>query len=376
MAQQTDIIPGIDFSGNDEVSKGEIIQAIEQAEPLDNIAFVIVDDDEPDVANNPRFERYLWVDNSDPSAPLLNYYNTGTNLWTPFPVTIDSVVSASIVDGAVTYNTKIGGFAAAAADALKLLRVNAAGTRVEVVTFGSALLPTIILSKLTTAGGGANYFLKWNNAGTALVYEAFDGSLINANTIPLTKLVNGTAGQLGFISRANPATGVIELASNLDRVSDLFGDNSIKISRLYDVAAQNGDIIQYNGANWVRVAAKKFFGVASTANPPAAAAGGQRLAAHGLAAIPKDIQGFLKCTTNDLGFTAANGDLIPLAHLIGFNGVAELTHPVTVHADATNVYAEFRNYGAGGEYQLIDTSFNRTAITVGRWAVYFYASLD
>lgn len=311
MGQQFDFIPGIDLSGLEEVSREQLLQAFEQMYPYENLGLVIKQTEEPDVDENARFKRYLWVDNTDEDAPVLKRYNEDTAAWEVFPVSANAVINTSIADGSVTYNTKIGGFVVG--DALKLVRVNAAGTVLEVVTFNSDLLPSIALSKLTATGAGANKFLKWNNAGSALGYEDFDPSIITAGAIALGKLASGSAAQYGYLLRANPTTGVIELVVNNDltATNGLFAQKSIRVDRLDVTGAAAKYGLRYNSSTGLWATEKVMHqsaDTALTANSKVITA-----EAHGLGGAPDNVALYAVCSA--INHTATHGyvvgDVIP-----------------------------------------------------------------
>jgi len=311
MAQQNDIQAGFDLSSVNPVSQSQMMQALENLAPLANIGFIIIQATTPDVTNNPRFARYIWLDSSTtPYSPKA--YDTGTLAWVALPLAAGAVIAASIANGAVTYNTKIGGFAPAAADALKYLRVDAAGTAVELITLNSAALPTIELSKLTNVGGGVHYFLKWNAAGTALVYEAFDASFIAADAVALTKLTKGSGAQLGFIVRANPTTGVIELVSNDDEVSDFLPVGSatggIHPSKLSGVGVTSKYAIRWNSITDVWEAVKCQYSTADlTVNGATLLV---NAGAHDLGGLPDWVDIAFVCIADNAGHGHAVGDVI------------------------------------------------------------------
>jgi len=377
MALEFDFLEGFDIASVASSSQDQVMQSLRQMGPKSNRGFIIYQATTPDVASNARFARYIQL---VPTAttPTLKVYNLTTLTWDTLPVAAGSVIAASIGDGEVTYNTKIGGFAAAAADAFKLLQVNAAGTRLQVVSFasliaGSAVIP---LSALTTVGGGPHYFSKWNAAGTLLGYEAFDSSFIGANTMALTKLVNGSGLQLSFIVRANPTTGVIELVSNSDKVSTLLAARSVRLSTLDDTAAAVGDRIVFVGADWTKHTPLYAAPTVGGTTIPDPTTGALLSRSHGFnPTIPKTIKCYLVCTTIDRGY--AVGDVVDANNLMTVGSGGEARAGVAVHADATNIYAAFGSQGAAVRtYKIVDkATFAVDTVTPASWNVMFYATL-
>jgi hypothetical protein len=93
MAAQYDIIAGLDISSLSSVTQAQLMQMINQAAPLSNIGSVIYGSTTPDVANNPRFARYVWLDTST-VPPTLKLYKTSTSSWIAFTPTSESVSEA------------------------------------------------------------------------------------------------------------------------------------------------------------------------------------------------------------------------------------------------------------------------------------------
>lgn len=313
MAIEFDDQAGFDLTSVANPTKAQLIAAINESKPLPNRGGIIYQSITPDNASNPRFSRYIWLD-STAATPVLKVW-TGA-VWAVLPVAANSVIAASILNGAVIYNTKIGGFIAG--DALKIIRVNSAFDALETVGFSSLLTAgSVPLTALPSTGAAPNYILKWNAAGTLLGYEPFSTSLIGANVISLTSLSNGASpAQLGFIVRANPATGVMELVSNDDRVSTLFPAGSATVgilpTKLSTFGASSKFGIRFNTAGAVWEVAKVVHQSADVAFAQGVAA--ILTEAHGLGGRPDTIELFLvnKANTVGLGSPYTVGDVIPV----------------------------------------------------------------
>ena len=362
MAQQNDIQAGFDLSSVNPVSQSQMMQAVENLAPLANIGFIVIQATAPSIVDNPRFARYIWLDSS--VTPYEPHVHDGAN-WVALPLGANAVIAAYIANGAVTYNTKIGGFAPAAADALKYMRVDAAGTAVELITLNSAALPTIDLSKLSTTGAAANYFLKRDAGNTTLVYEPFDTTFIPAGAIAHSKLVAGIAAQYGFLLRANNAVGTIELISNDDEVSDFLAPGSavagIHPSKLSGVGAVSGDTLRYNGANWVH--SRPHFALIQNLGTGALSAA----ALHNLGGYPRVLQAWAVCNTADNGY-------LPTQRM-DINGIytAGGTPAVAVWADISSVYIS--KFAAAGLESRPAAGGAAAAIVEGSWDIWVYASL-
>lgn len=89
--QQYDQQAGLDVSSLPSVSQSQLLQMINQSAPLSNIGFVLCFAGDaagaagvgfPDVTNNPRFIRYIWIDTQNPLSPSIKKYS-GTYAGTP-----------------------------------------------------------------------------------------------------------------------------------------------------------------------------------------------------------------------------------------------------------------------------------------------------
>ncbi len=77
MSAQNDFISGFDLSSVSSASQAQVMQAINGLAPLTNVGGIIVMSGAaaavPDVANNARFARYLWIDTQTAPYTLKTY---------------------------------------------------------------------------------------------------------------------------------------------------------------------------------------------------------------------------------------------------------------------------------------------------------------
>lgn len=368
MSAQNDFQAGFDLSSVNPATQTQVMAAIENLAPLSNIGLIVIQATTPDVVGNVRFKQYFWLDSStDPYT--VKVYSPAAVAWIVLPVSANSVIAASIADYAVTYNTKIGGFVIG--DATKILRVNPAGTKVEIVPFSTLIAGGAIpLSSLSSSGSNVDYFLKINAAGV-LVYEAFSGTLLAANSIPLAKLVNGTAG---FILRNN-AGGVVESVSNDDAVSNfLITGTSVKgisLAKLSGVGAADLGYARYDGVNHTWVSRVPTYLSVSTGVP---IANGNYQIAHGLgtALTPRKFGAYFVCVADDVATGWVAGDIIDANCIVS---AAAFNKSCTPYANATYVGVAIRLSGgaplrfpqkAGAGDPVVPTAVNRFDLYV--WA--------
>lgn len=293
MSQQFDNIAGFDFSSLASVTQAQLLQAINQAAPLSNIGHLVVMDGLaaeatgvgfPDVASNPRFVRYIWLD-TNPSgvtpinraSPVFKRYigsytggpnnpSAPSNLytdWEALAVADGSITTAMLRDrgaaGGVDV-TRLKRNATGTADASKryfILRIDSAGQYVEIVSLDTAIADGggIGLNRLNAAAIGPNKFLGATLSGTSYIlgYKLLDPtndiSALLGNLIPATScLAPSTAGKLLRTNRA--AIPAIEwVASN---GADLFSVGDILLASLAAGGAVVGDLLGHDGTNWVK----------------------------------------------------------------------------------------------------------------------------
>jgi hypothetical protein len=104
-AQSYDISPGLDTTGLTSVTAAQLMQLVNRAVIATNKGAIVFSASTPDVANNPRFKQWLWLDSSA-NPPSIKVYNTNSATWVAQPITAGSVGTAELADNAVT-NAKL-----------------------------------------------------------------------------------------------------------------------------------------------------------------------------------------------------------------------------------------------------------------------------
>lgn len=384
MSQQYDMQSGFDISSLLSVSKAQLMQMVNQIAPLANIGGVIVmsgaANAHPDVTNNPRFTRYIWLDTQTVAGVLIKVYQGvgGSDTyadWTTITIADDSITAAKIAQYAVSIrdlsgDPKIAYNQDASADNTKsnwYLRLDASGTYVEVASFAANVQATSIFPSKITNGGSANNgdVLMWNTSAGYATWQAISISgLISAYSLTYDRLAKGT---LGYILRADPITGDITAASNDDSSSGLFPARTIGLIKLALGGAVANDVVRCDGAQWVKhtpfCASISVLAVASTVS-----------AAHGLTAIPRILNGYAKNVSGGVRNGYAANDIVSLQSIV--KNATEF-QAVAISADAANVTVSFNPGGTGTGYMIIPKAGGTAAAiaTLADWQVWIYASL-
>lgn len=194
MASQNDLVQGMDLAGQTQVSGADLEQLVREATPADNIAWIIVDTDEPDVASNTRFARYLW----QTSAGSWPKYYTGST-WSNLPVPSDAVSASQIADGSITLD-----------------KLSPDGTSLQVV--------------------------RMNAGGTALEFADFT---LGAQTVNVTSLIKGTANQLLITNAAGTSQEWLTGADWFTRVGQV-----VDASNLLQGLANTNEVLSWDGSSW------------------------------------------------------------------------------------------------------------------------------
>lgn len=343
--QQYDVAPGFDPSSLASITQAEYIQAIEQLAPLSNIGLVIAQagtgvaasyvqatNGSPDVANNARFARYIWL-NTFSSPPTPYYYKASDTTWR-----IATIAALTITDAEIS---------AAAA---------------------------IAITKL--AFGTSRYILRTNVAANAVEYVA-PANTLNANELAVVKLTaNGTdgylktvAGQTVWVADATERAAIIASISGLS--GSAFADHSIGLVKLAAGGAANGDIIRYNGTDWVKASpgldiysgAAINNGVAMTGTLNSAAGS----VAHGLGSVPRVWKVVAVCGIVEANY--ALGDEVDIHNFL--NGIPNPSIGVSV--DTTTIYYSIRGGAVTAQTVVDKLTGASTAITEASWTLKAYA---
>lgn len=257
MAAQYDFIAGLDISSLSSVTQAQLMQMINQISPISNIGGVIFQagpsvaaeisagfGGAPDVTNNPRFARYIWLNTYDgiDNAPTPYYYNDANGNWTSTSVASGSITNASINAAAAIDVTKL----APSSNNRWILRTNDNHSAVEYKApsgiFTNGELPVVTLTP-----NPSKAYLKTNiNSGPAeWVSEATERTNIQngISNLAVNQLASGASGQLLYTSPTGPAW---------NSPSSIFGlGSNIPLTALSGTNAGLNHVIRYTGANWV-----------------------------------------------------------------------------------------------------------------------------
>ncbi len=344
MSTQFDSQSGFDISGLITVSKAQLMAMVNQIAPLANIGGVITGSGaagaHPDVTNNPRFIRYIWLDTQTDGSVLIKVYQ-GSRIaptdtyadWATITIADSSITAAKIANYAVsilngTGASKIAYKQDGSADgtqAYYILRLNASGQFVEVTPLSTMVADlTLNPRKLDVTGATDGTVLTYSSSLGYAVFQAVSlSSIISAGSINYDRLANATPS---FILRANPLTGVIEAVSNNDTTSTLFPVRSIAMSKLSTLlaAAQTG--VRYN----VTTNTFETVLVTHTSNDTVMQLDTKVInaEAHGLGGIPTGVQLWLVNKANNGGAGYTVGDIVPVSSFFCSTGnqmIASLT---------------------------------------------------
>lgn len=345
MATQNDFYTPIDISGLTSVTAAQFLSMLLQLTPLDNIGGVIcmsgASSAHPDVTNNARFIRYVWLDTQTAGSVLIKVYQGvyPSDLyadWVTIAVADGSITAAKLANYSVSIlngsaAAKIAYKQDASADATKssyILRLDAAGQFVEVASLATMVNALIILpAKLDVSTASDGYLLQYRAVDGFPTWQPVSiAGLISAGSLTPDRLINGT---VSYILRANPATGIAEYASNDDSVSTLFPVHSIALTKLAASGAVNLDTVRFDGASWVKKT--PFYGSLGTTLP---VADGANSVAHGLGSTPRKFGAYAICNSNDAATGYQTGDVIDANSILTSASFVKL---ITVWANATLV---------------------------------------
>lgn len=380
MSTQYDLLPGVDFNPLGGTTKAQFLQAIAQMTPLPNIGLVIVMSGtagaHPDVTNNPRFIRYVWIDTQVPNACVIKIYQ-GTYPsdtyadWSTVTIPDNSIDAGQLQNYAVTilnaaFAPKIAYNQDGTGDATKanyILRLDAAGRYVEIVSFANALASQI-LDPAKISPGSANQVLAVSGTSGVPAWTTLSSLIsIAVNSLALNTLQYGVLATAGFILRYKTSgTYEVEAVSNDDSVSTLFPVHTIALTKLSVTGLVTGDLIRYNGTDWAKTT--PYYNIAG----PALSAAVTGNVAHGLGAVPRLFKAMIQYVgAGEAGYVSGN-----MIDMINFLGPAGNTFLGST-ADATNLtYTQGAVAGIEVRHKTTGAS---TAITEAAYNWVFYASL-
>jgi hypothetical protein len=390
-SNQYDWKAGLSLQAVSSPSKEQLMQCINQAEPLSNMGGVIFMDGSvnyPGVAANSRFSRYLWLDTDGGGVPALKVQDqdeSGQSYahWKSIGLSADAVTYEHLADGAATvYDStetteKIhalegGGVSTKATQAL---RINAAGTKVEAVPIAT-LLSTSSTPVTALIGGADNYFLRMDSSTPQWESVTFEDE-INDLGLKLSKL-NSDGVSTGWLLRCTAAGGV-EKMDNDDSVSGFLPNYSIHPDKVATGGATTDDLLRFNGTKWVPYTPN--IGILSTAeiattgvtDSAVLSQGRELLTSHGLGARPKMVRAVIVCGIAEHSFGV--GDEIDVVGCYGTNGAdADGRSVFAVLATTTQISVTYRNIVAGANLRTIDKGgATEVNLTLANWTMKVYA---
>jgi hypothetical protein len=370
MSEHKDLQSVVDVSADSSVSTSELAQAINGLVPLSFIGLVYCSETRPDITNNPRLIRYIWLDIADPDIPVFRRYTEDrvvlvdhNDSWDEIGVADAGIVYAvSILNS--TGAKKIALKHNASADAAKSLyicRIDVAGQYMEVVSLADILtVNSVPLSALDKAGAADGEYLKFT--GGALSFEPLNGSSLS--NVPIGSLSLGTPL---YILRINAGgTSAEWVATNA-----FLQDGDVTIAKIAAGAAAALQVIRRNVGNTAWEYATPVISKESAVLDGSALsvrAGTRFNIAHTLGVVPKIVRLVLVCNdaAGDAGYAqndeveihgfASDASQIPICALNGL--------------DATNVTI---TSNSAAQMVLHKTTGTITAITETRWTYKAYS---
>ena len=357
MPAQYDFIAGLDISSLSSVTQAQLMQMINQVAPLSNIGGVIYAAatsssqsiaqgtlGSPDVSNNPRFARYLWL-NTFTTLPTPFYYDTSDSKWKVVTVANASVAAAQLAGHVTALDHMFNTVGADGNLSDRVLVYDATGTLITQISKADLFATiSVLLTQISTSGSAVTNVIK-NVAGTVswakinLATDSFDG------TLPLTKLASGTADYL-----MKMVVGTPTWVSNDDAVGVLFptGTAAIGISPAKLKAGAANQMVVTNsvgtGVSWVnqslRVGTINVISISGTFG--GALSNNSYAWAHGFTSLPKLVRIVAVLsgsdTTSLASATYASGDEVDV---LGLRIAGELP-AYSICVDAANITISYR----------------------------------
>lgn len=392
MSAQKDIISGVDLSALSSITQEQLMQAINQAKPLDNIGFVIVSTTRPDITNNARFIRYIWLDISNPANPTFKRYIGDRSVlqdadayWASLGVANLAVLTSMMAARSASGGINVGllklnaDYSATPASAYYVLRVAANGKDIEVVGVNTAISDGggLLQSVISTTGLAAGKFLGYNGGVWGAVPIVPSTDLIGAARLALeTNLIPGTAR---YVARTNAAGTALEWVTP----NGLFNDGELTVARLLAAGAVTNDIFRYDGTVWAKVTPSLRIVAGDAINSGILSSVVSTITtgfsvAHGLAAMPKIVIAVLKNTSGGVatGTGHAADAEVPLYYFL--DSAVPSEYALTAAADpASNniVITTRRDYSAANNIQgpLVGAPGAMANITKSQWTLKLYA---
>jgi hypothetical protein len=332
---QNFIDPGLRLDALSTVTRLQLLQAIGQATPTDNIGFIVAFPGNsganfPQISNNPEFARFIWAD-TDTDPPILKIWDQtdgdSYNAWKSISVGPASIVDSNLAENSVTLLDADGVTwkilirpASLGPDPGKLnhlVKVDGNGSKIitdsiqNILTVGSVPQNSI-------APGAANQFLRMVGGVWEAVNVEFASELANSS-VSIGKLSPGGA-TANFVLRVNSAATAMEAVSNNDSVSNLLAANSVALNKLAPSGAIAGSVPRWNGASWAAAEPSVEFsggfainsGVDSSNNLTVLS----HIFSHGLGKMPKLIRLVCKYTGSSEAGYVLNEEVDAMSFLL------------------------------------------------------------
>lgn len=386
---QFDFNPGIDVTGLSSVTQAQLQQMVAQMVGVDNIGGVLVGSgaasSHPDVTNNPRFIKYIWLDTQTANSVLLKVYQ-GTYPsdlyadWSTVAIADNSITAVKLANYAVSVLNGTGANKIAlkqdgtadSTKALYLLRIDSAGQFVEVVSAASVVGGlTLQTNKLDVSTATNGMVLQYSSSLGYATWQAISISgLITAGSLPYDRLAVSSNNYWLF---RFGATGIAEAVRNNDLLAPngLFEIRSIPLNRLDVTGATASDAIRFSGTDWVKTT--PFYGTVGVLPGTDTSIS----IAHNLGAIPRVLIGYLKNNTGGAlnGYAANDVAGLDIMNTRTGAGAGSVT-ALAISADAINITIA-TNFGSGVGYVIRPKGGGALAdiAAAGNWQCLAYASL-
>lgn len=216
LAASQDFVSGVDFSARTNLTYSSLNQSVNNATVATNRGLVIVTNGAPNVSNDPKLKRFIWLDTSV-NPPAQKTYNTNSGAWESTTINAGSVGTLQLADAAVS-TVKI---ANSAVDNSKIAD--------DSVTSAKIVDGTIVAGDLAASSVTREKIFAGAVGGTQLTNGAVDGTKIISQSISNSHLA------IGFnVFNTNIAAGSIN-NSNLQANSILatnIADNTVSNNHL------------------------------------------------------------------------------------------------------------------------------------------------
>jgi hypothetical protein len=216
-----DIVKGFDFTGATTITPSQLNQLVDNARTATNKGMTISANSAPDVANNPRYTNFLWLDYST-QPPTLKRWQASITNWTTFQLEVaaNGIDTVKITNGAVT-TTKIQDFAVteakiSAGSVTESKLADGAVTRVKIANgaVDSTKLTNSAVSTANIADGAVTRVKLATDAvgGSSITNFGIGPNKLATNSVDNYAITNGaiTGDKIAALS----VTGTVHIAAN------------------------------------------------------------------------------------------------------------------------------------------------------------------